>query len=59
MINDMQGLWPILLPTSKPEGIDQDRYDDEIRANEDKLNQNFKFIQGQLTALYEYLKSKE
>lgn len=59
MINDMQGLLPVLLPTSKPDDIDKDRYDDEIRANENKLNQNFSFIQNQLTAIYEYLKSKE
>lgn len=50
-MNDMQALFPIVLPTTKPDDKDTQKHNDEIRYHENNLNQNLTFIQNKITEI--------
>lgn len=50
-MNDMQALFPIVLPITKPDEKDAQKYNDEIRYHENNLNQNLTFIQNKITEI--------
>ncbi|MBR0026502.1 MAG: hypothetical protein IJP37_05005 [Clostridia bacterium] len=58
---DMRALYYIALGTGPKQGEDKQRYEEQIKANENFLNQNFTVMTqklAELTARIEYLEGK-
>lgn len=50
-MEDMQALFPISLPLSRPDDKDVQKYNDEVRYHENCLNQNNVFLQNKISEL--------
>lgn len=50
-MTDMRALYYIALPTGLQKGQDRQRYEEQIKANENFLNQNFTVIAQKITEL--------